>query len=64
MNDLKQEGKLSSKNKGFVLASLTILLLGVTIFRTYFPALKNELSDLLFIAAFVFTLIGVLRERK
>jgi hypothetical protein len=50
MNVLKHEGKLSTKNKALVLVCLTITLLGIALVPIYFPALRNELSDILFIA--------------
>jgi hypothetical protein len=64
MNDLKHEGKLSTKNKTLVLICLTITLLGVALFRIYFPALRNELSDVLFIATLVVAMIGFCRGRE
>jgi len=64
MNDLKQEGKLSLKNKGYVLACLAIALWVIVLFRIEFPTLRNELSDILFIATFLLTLIGVFRGKK
>jgi hypothetical protein len=64
LNDQKQEGKLSFKNKGFVLAGLAILLLGVALIRIKFPALRSELSATLFIAALVLIGINILRRKK
>lgn len=64
MNDQKQEGKLSFKNKGFILAGLTILLLGVALIRIKFPGLRSELSVTLFIAALVLIGINVFRRKK
>jgi hypothetical protein len=64
MNDLKHEGKLSTKSKALILVCLTITLLGVALFRVYFPALRNELSDVLFIATLVVAVIGFFRGRE
>ena len=64
MNDLKQVGKLSFKNKGYILACLAMGLLGVALFRIQFPGLRNELNDTLFIATLFVTLIAVFRGRK
>ena len=64
MNDQKQEGKLSFKNKGFVLAGLTILLLGVVFLRIKFPSLRNELSTVLFIAMVLVMGMNVFRSKK
>lgn len=64
MNDSRQEGKHSLKNKGYVLACLAIGLLGVALFRIQFPALRNELNDTLFIATLLVTSIAVFRKRK
>lgn len=58
MNDLKHEGKLSTKNSVLILVCLTIALLGVALFRIYFPALRNELPDVLFIATLLVAMIG------
>jgi len=64
MDDSKQEGRLSSKNKIYVLICLAIGLLGVALVRNKFPALRNELSDFLFIAALLVASIYVFREKK
>ncbi len=64
MNDLKQESKLSFKNKGFVVACLAILLFGVVIFRIKFPALRGELSDTLFIAMLLAMFISAFQKKK
>ena len=64
MNDQKQEGKLSLKNKGFVLAGLTILLLGVVLLRIKFPALRNELSTVLFIATLLVMGMNIFRSKE
>lgn len=64
MNDLKQEGKLSFKNKYYVLACLAIVLLGIALFRLKFPSLRGELSDALFIAALLVISINVFRKNK
>ena len=53
MDDIKQESKLSIKNKYLVLAGLTFALLGVVLFRRYFPEFKSQFSDALFIASLV-----------
>jgi hypothetical protein len=52
------------RGKTLILAFLTIALLGVALFRVYFPALRNELSDVLFIATLVVAMIGFFRGRK
>lgn len=64
MDNLKQENKHSFRNKYFVLGCLTIVLLGIAFFRIKFPAFKAELSDTLFIAVLLVTLINVFREKK
>jgi hypothetical protein len=61
MNDLKHEGKLSTKNKALVLVCLTITLLGIALVPIYFPALRNELSDILFIAMVIGMTISFFR---
>ena len=64
MNDSKQEGKLSFKNKAYVLICLTIALLGVAFIRNRFPALRGELSDFLFIAVLLLGVINVFWKKK
>ena len=64
MNEQKQEGKLSFKNKGFVLAGLTILLLGVVFLRIKFPAIRSELSTFLFIAMLLVMGMNVFRSKE
>jgi len=64
MINQKQEGKLSFKNKVFVLASLTILLLSIALIRIKFPGLRSELSDTLFYAALVMLGINVFLRKK
>ena len=64
MNDSKQEGRLSFKNKVYVLICLTITLLGVAFIRNKFPALRGELSDFLFIAVLLVALINVFWRKK
>lgn len=64
MNDSKQEDKLSFKNKVYVLICLAIGLLGVALLRSKFPALRNELSDFLFIAVLMVGLVYVFQRKK
>ena len=47
VNNLKHECKISLKNQGYIIACLTIVLLGVVLFNAKFPALRNELKDTL-----------------
>ena len=64
MNDSKQEGKLSFKNKVYVLVCLAIGLLGVAFIRNKFPALRGELSDFLFIGVVLLGFINVFWKKK
>jgi len=64
MNNQKQEGKLSFKNKGFVLAGLAILLLSVALIRIKFPALRSELTATLFIVVMGAIGINIFRRKK
>lgn len=64
MNDLKQEHKLSFRNQFFVLVCLALGLFGVVIFRIKFPALRQELSDTLFIAMLAMMCINVFWKRR
>jgi hypothetical protein len=64
MNDSKQEGKASLKNKVYVLVCLAIGLLGVAFLRSKFPGLRNGLSDFLFIAALLMGLMYVFQGKK
>ena len=64
MKDIKQEHKISFKNKYYVLTCLAVALLGVAIFRNKFPALRSELTDTLFIATLLVTSISVFRGRE
>jgi uncharacterized membrane protein YoaK (UPF0700 family) len=64
MNDLQQEEKVSIKSKGYVLACLAILLLGVAIFRDRYPALRSELSNTLFIVLLMVMVINLFRRKK
>jgi glycerol uptake facilitator-like aquaporin len=64
MHDSKQEHKLSFKNQFFVLVCLALLLFGIVLFNNKFPALRQQLSDTLFIAMLVVMCINVFWKKK
>ncbi|MEO6949738.1 MAG: hypothetical protein ABI123_08930 [Ginsengibacter sp.] len=64
MDNLKEEGKLSSKHKLYVLACLTFGLLGVAIFHHEFPGKTGDLSDTIFIAVLVVFFVQFFWRKK
>lgn len=53
MDNLKEEGRLSSKHRRYVLACLSILLLSIAIVHHEYRGKTGGLSDALFIPALI-----------